>query len=149
MKKFIVSIALSLLVFTGRTLAATGDNGVPEPVNSVFNERFPEVKDVAWETGKDFYKAGFDMRGRMVFAYFAANGDLMGIASNLSPFKLPKTLKSALKSNYANYWITDLVKYRIAEEDGLVVTLEDADKVIVLKALGTQGWRVYKTKAKN
>ncbi len=149
MKKFIVSIALSMLVFTGSIFAATGDNGVPELVNGVFNERFAQAKDVTWETGKGFYKAEFDMRGRTLFAYFADNGDLIGIAGNLSPVKLPETLRSELKRNYANYWITELVKYRNAEEDGFVVTLEGADKVIVLKALGAQGWEVYRTNAKN
>jgi hypothetical protein len=149
MKKFIVSIALSMLVFTGSTFAATGDNGVPESVNGAFNERFAQAKDVTWETGKRFYKAEFYMHGRTFFAYFADNGDMMGIAGNLSPVKLPETLRSELKRNYSNYWITDLVKYRNAEEDGFVVTLEGADKVIVLKAPGGQGWQMYKTSAKN
>jgi hypothetical protein len=148
MKKFIVSIALSMLVFTGSIFAATGVNGVPESVNGVFNERFAQAKDVKWETGKGFYKAEFEMRGRTLFAYFADNGDLMGIAGNLSPVKLPEALRSELKSGYANYWITDLFKYRNTDEDGFVVTLEGADKVIVLKALGAQGWQVYKTIAK-
>lgn len=148
MKKFIVSIALSMLVFTGSIFAATGDNGVPESVNGVFTERFAQAKDVQWETGKGFYKAEFELRGRTLFAYFADNGDLMGIAGNLSPVKLPEALRSELKSSYANYWITDLFRYRNADEDGFVITLEGADKVILLKALGDQGWQVYKTIAK-
>jgi hypothetical protein len=146
MKKIIVSLALSMLVFTGSTFAGTG--GVPASVSGVFNEKFANAKDVKWETGKDFYKAAFEMRGRTLFVYFAENGDIMGIAGNLSPVRLPETLRLEIKKNYSNYWITDLFKYRNADEDGFVITLEGADKVIVLKALSDHGWQVYKTMAK-
>ncbi len=143
MKKIIVSLALLMLVFTGNIFAGTG--GVPASVSSVFNEKFANVKDVRWETGKNFYKAAFEMRGKTLFVFFADNGDIMGVAGNLSPVRLPETLRSEIKKNYSNYWITDLFKYRNADEDGFVVTLEGADKVVVLKALGNQGWQVYKT----
>lgn len=146
MKKIIVSLALLMLVFTGSTFAGIG--GVPASVSGVFNEKFADAKDVRWETGKGFYKAAFEMGGRTLFAFFAANGDITGIAGNLSPVRLPEVLRSEIKKNYSNYWITDLFKYRNADEDGFVITLEGADKVIVLKALGDQGWQVYKTSAK-
>jgi hypothetical protein len=146
MKKIIVSLLLWMLVFTGSTFAGTG--GVPASVSSVFNEKFANAKDVIWETGKNFYKAAFEMRGKTVFVFFANNGDIMGIAGNLSPARLPEGLRSEIKKNYSTYWITDLFNYRNADEEGFVVTLEGADKVIVLKALGDQGWRVYKTIAK-
>jgi hypothetical protein len=146
MKKLIVSLALSMLVFTSSIFASTG--GVPASVSSVFNEKFAQAKDVKWETGKDFYKAAFEVRGRTMFVYFADNGDIMGVAGNLSPVRLPESLRSEIRKNYSNYWITDLFRYRNAVEDGFVITLEGADKVIVLKALGAQGWHVYKTSAK-
>jgi hypothetical protein len=147
MKKIIVSLAFSMLVFTSSTFAGTG--GVPASVSSVFNEKFAQAKDVRWETGKGFYKAAFEMRGRTLFVFFADNGDIMGMAGNLSPVRLPESLRSEIKKNYSNYWITDLFKYRNADENGFVITLEGADKVIVLKALGDQGWQVYKTSVKN
>jgi hypothetical protein len=146
MKKIIVSLALSMLVFTGSTFAGTG--GVPSSVSGVFNEKFAQATNVKWETGKDFYKAAFEMRGRTLFVYFADNGDIMGIAGNLSPVSLPENLRLEIKKNYSNYWITDLFKYRNADENGFVITLEGADKVIVLKALDDQGWQVYKTVAR-
>ena len=88
MKKIIVSLALSMLVCTGSTFA--GNGGVPATVSNVFNEKFANAKDVIWETGKDFYKAAFERRGGTVFVYFADNGDIMGIAGNLSPLRLPE-----------------------------------------------------------
>ena len=143
MKKIIVSFALSMLVFTGSTFA--GNGGIPASVSNVFNEKFAYAKDVTWETGKDFYKATFEMRGGTMFVYFADNGDIMGIAGNLSPVWLPEDLRSAIKKSYGNYWITELVKYRNSDEHGFVVTLEGADKVIVLKAHDGQEWKIYKT----
>jgi outer membrane lipoprotein-sorting protein len=146
MKKFIASLALAMLVCTGSIFAGTG--GVPQSVNGAFNEKFAQAKDVKWETGKGFYKAEFEMRGRTMFVYFADNGDIMGIAGNLSPVRLPESLRSEIKKNYSSYWITDLFKYRNEDGGGFVVTLEGADKVIVLKALGDQGWQVYRTISK-
>ena len=45
-------------------------------------------------------------------------------------------------------WITDLFGYHNMDEKGFVITLESADKVVVLKAVGEEGWRVYKTTSK-
>ncbi len=146
MKKIIVSLALSMLAFTGSIFAGSGD--VPASVNGSFSEKFAHAKDVKWETGKDFYKAEFEMRGRTLFVYFADNGDIMGIAGNVSPLRLPQDLRSAIKKSYTNYWITGLFKYRNADEEGFVITLENADKVVVLKATGNQGWKVYRSEVR-
>jgi hypothetical protein len=150
MKKTIITLAVSILGFAGSSFAATPKSTGPVPANveSEFTQAFATAMDVRWEAGKDFFKATFEDWGRTLFAFYADNGDLMGVATNLSANTLPEQLKTPIRKNYSGYWITDLFGYHNADEKGFVITLENADKVVVLKASGNEGWSVYKTTVK-
>jgi hypothetical protein len=151
MKKTIIALAISTLGLTGSSYAATpkSTDPVPATVETQFSQQFNHAMDVRWEEGKNFFKATFEDWGRTLFAFYADNGDLMGVATNLSSTVLPERLREEIKQSYAGYWITDLFGYHNADEKGFVVTLENADKVIVLKAAGKEGWNVYKTTVKS
>jgi hypothetical protein len=149
MKKIIVSLALLLALFTGRTYAGTNGPLIPAFVNAEFTGQFADAKDVIWETGRNFYKATFDIDGKTLFAFFADNGALMGIAHNLAADKLPGELREAVREHYAGYWITDLFTYKNADEKAFVITVENADRVVVLKSNDTTGWTVYRSTVKN
>jgi hypothetical protein len=150
MKKTIISLAFTMLGLAGSSYAAAPKSAVPVPVRieERFSQQFAHAMDVRWEEGKNFFKATFEDWGRTLFAFYAGNGDLMGVASNLSSSSLPERLQTQIKRSYTGYWITDLFSYHNKDEKGFVVTLENADKVVVLKAAGDGGWSVYKTKVK-
>ena len=148
MKKLTVLLTLSLFLLAGRTYARTTDPTVPEAINTEFSRDFAQAKDVKWEIADRFFKATFDLRGQVLFAFYAANADFMGIAANLRSDKLPRNLSSEIKKSYADYWITDLFKYKTVDEDGFIITLESPEKVIILKSTGIQGWNVYHVTAK-
>jgi hypothetical protein len=150
MKKTLFTFAISMLGFAGSSFAATPKSTDPVPANveSEFSVQFTTAMDVRWEEGKNFFKATFEDWGRTLFAFYADNGDLMGVASNLSTTTLPERLRTQVRKSYAGYWVTDLFGYHNADEKGFVITLENADKVIVLKAMGNEGWSVYKTTVK-
>jgi hypothetical protein len=143
MKKLTVLLAFSLLLFATSTYARTTDPTVPESINTEFSRDFSQAKDVKWEMGDKFFKATFDFRGKVLFAFYTDNADFMGIATNLRSDRLPHNLSSEIKTTYANYWITDLFRYRTDNEDGFTITLENSEKVIILKSVGDQGWDVY------
>lgn len=149
MKKTIIALAFTMLGFAGSTYAAAPKVEVPVQVEDQFSLQFARAMDVRWEEGKNFFKATFEDWGRTLFAFYTDNGDLMGVATNLSSRNLPERLQAQIKKSYAGYWITDLFGYHTQDEKGFVVTLESADRVIVLKAEGEDGWNVYQTKAKN
>ena len=149
MKKSIIVLALAVLGLTGSAFAGTNDPKVPGQVTDQFSTQFDKAKDVQWETGKNFFKATFEDWGRTLFAFYAFDGDLMGVATNLSPAGLPEHLKTQLHHEYAGYWITDLFGYGNADERGMVVTIENPDRIVVLKALGKGNWTVYRTTAKS
>jgi hypothetical protein len=150
MKKTIVAIAFSLLGLVGASFAAAPESTkIPALVEAQFSQQFGQALDVRWEEGKNFYKATFEDWGRTLFAFYADNGDLMGVAANVSSPTLPDRLRAQLKHSYSGYWITDLFGYHNRDERGFVVTLENADRTIVLKAVGDSGWSVYKTTVKD
>jgi hypothetical protein len=149
MKKAIIAFAFTMLGFAGTTYAAAPKIEVPVRVEAQFSQQFAHAMDVRWEEGKNFFKATFEDWGRTLFAFYADNGDLMGVATNLSSRNLPDRLQAQIKKAYAGYWITDLFGYHNMDEKGFVITLENADKVVVLKAVGEGGWNVYQTKVKS
>lgn len=154
MKKTMIIIAFAILGLAGRSYAAapapaTSNMEVPLTVESQFSQQFVHAMDVRWEEGKDFFKATFEDWGRTLLAFYSDNGDLMGVATNLSSTTLPERLRDKVKKSYAGYWITDLFGYHSGDEHGFVITLENADRVVVLKAIGDGGWSVYKTTVKS
>jgi len=155
MKKTIIALAFATLGLTASTYAGTNAKApnpvapVPVRIESQFSQHFANAMDVRWEAGRNFFKATFEDWGRTLFAFFADNGDLMGVATNLSSTTLPARLQAQIKHSYSGYWITDLFGYHNADDKGFVVTLENADKVIVLKATGEGGWNVYKSTLKS
>ncbi len=150
MKKTIIALAFATLGFTASTYAAAPKSAAPVPVRveTEFTQHFSDAVDVRWEEGRNFFKATFEDFGRTLFAFFSDNGELMGVATNLSSTRLPERLQAEIKHSYSGYWITDLFGYHNDTERGFVVTLENADKVVVLKATGEGGWNVYKTSVK-
>ncbi len=153
MKKLTVLLALSLSLLSGSTYAgAPGTTGptIPESVNAEFSHDFARAKDVKWEEiDNNFFKATFDFNGKVLSAYFRNNADLIGVTSNLLSDKLPRNLSTDIKKRYAGYWITNLFKYRTADEHGFMITLENADKTITLQSTGTSGWEVDHVNVKN
>jgi hypothetical protein len=150
MQKTIIALAFTMLGLAGSTYAAASKSKEPVPVRieDQFSQQFTHAMDVRWEAGRNFFKATFEDWGRTLFAFYADNGDLMGVATNLSSRNLPERLQGQIKKSYAGYWITDLFGYHNMDEKGFVITLESADKVVVLKAVGEDGWSVYKTTSK-
>lgn len=155
MKKTIITTAVALLGLAGSsyattpTYATTPKMDVPVTVEKHFTRQFSNAMDVRWEEEKDFFKATFEDHGRTLFAFYGDNGGFMGIASNISSTSLPDRLRSSIKGSYSGYWITDLLSFHNADKKGFAVTLENADHVVVLRAVGRGGWMVYKTTAKN
>ena len=153
MKRLAILIGLALFLsaestYAGTThktsaSAATTGPAIPASVNTEFSQDFSRAKDVQWEIHDNFYKATFNWHGKVLYAFYT-NDDLIGIATNIQSDKLPHDLLADIKKSYADYWITDLFKYRNESEDGYTITLENADQIVVLKSIGTQGWEIYK-----
>ena len=149
MKKTILAIAIALFGLAGSSYAAAPKMKVPVTVVKQFTRQFAAAMDVQWQGEKDYFKATFEDHGHTLFAFFGHNGSYMGVASNISSTSLPDRLQSSIKDAYSGYWITDLLSFHNANTKGFAVTLENSDQVVVLRAMGHGGWKVYQTTMKS
>ena len=138
MKKFFLTLAIavsSIAVFAREA-------EVSQKVLDAFNTEFTTAKDVSWTVTKDYYKATFIYNDRYVFAFYNDEGELLAMTRYISSEDLPLTLLTSLRKNYNDYWISDL--FEMAKHDGTqyVVTIENADTKLILKANGGT-WTVH------
>ncbi|MET0463864.1 MAG: hypothetical protein ABW007_11955 [Chitinophagaceae bacterium] len=144
MKKIILTLAIaisSMVVFAK-------DVKVSTVVLTAFNIEFGEAKDVQWSAGTGFYKAAFVYNEQYVTAFYSFDGQMLGLARNISSLDLPMNLQTSLKKDYADRWITEL--FEVSNEEGThyYITLEQADSKITLKSSNGSKWSVYKKSTK-
>lgn len=139
MKKFLLSLAVLLSTVS----VFAGEESVSPKVLNAFKTEFSAACDVEWSVGQDFYKATFVYNQKHVFAYYSAEGDLLGLTRYISPDNLPLNLQVSLKKSYDNYWISDL--FELAKNGGTsyVITLEKAGSTLILKSTNGNDWNVY------
>lgn len=79
MKKMLLVMGIAIFSFSScnRSIA------VPNPVISAFYDQYPNVEDVEWNCGKDFYKADFVESGVKKEATFDKNGKLLRVDENM------------------------------------------------------------------
>ena len=139
MKKMIMTLAIVI-----STLGAfAGEEKVSPKVLDAFKSEFNTAKEVEWAVGQDYYKATFTYNEKHVFAYYNADGELLGVTRYLSPVDLPINLQTSLKKNHSNLWVSDLFEVAKNDGTGYYITLENADTKIILKSTGGSEWTAY------
>ncbi|HWK02314.1 MAG TPA: hypothetical protein VNS58_01700 [Puia sp.] len=141
MKKIILSIATVLMMGIS-AFAATNDE-VNQQAVSAFHKEFVSAKNIVWEQKQDYLKVTFTMNDQVLFAYYNNNGDLQAVVRNIVSGQLPISLLTGLKKEYNGFWISDLFEMASDGQTTYYVTLENADKKIVLKSDGAEAWGVY------
>ncbi|HEX9514305.1 MAG TPA: hypothetical protein VF939_27620 [Puia sp.] len=145
MKKIILSIATVLMM--GISTFAAKNNEVNQLAVNAFHKEFVSAKNIVWEQKQDYLKVTFTINDQVLFAYYNNNGDLKAVVRNIVSLQLPINLLSDLKKEYNGFWISDLFEIASDDQTTYYVTLENADKKIVLRSSGTESWSVYaKTK---
>ena len=139
MKKMIMTLAIVI-----STLGAfAGEEKVSPKVLDAFKSEFNTAKEVVWAVGQEYYKATFTYNEKHVFAYYNADGELLGVTRYLSPVDLPINLQTSLKKNHSNLWVSDLFEVAKNDGTGYYITLENADTKIILKSTGGSEWTAY------
>ena len=140
MKKIVLTLAIAICTFS----AFAGEEKITPKVLDAFNSEFNTAKEVKWTTGNAYFMATFIYNDKYVFAYYNADGDLLGLTHYISPVQLPMNLQSSIKKNYNEFWVSDL--FEVAKDGSTIyyITLEKADKTIVLQSAGGSEWSVFK-----
>lgn len=143
MKKTLLAL---VVLISSLAVNAAGKN-INEKVLNAFKTEFTTASQVEWTTGPNYYKASFVFNDKHVFAFYNAEGRLLGLTRNITTSELPLKLQADLKKNYDTYWISDLFEAAREEGTSYYLTLEDADTLLVLRASADNSWTVYeKTK---
>ncbi|RYG44226.1 MAG: hypothetical protein EOO01_19915 [Chitinophagaceae bacterium] len=144
MKKIILTLAIAL-----STLAVFAtETKVNTVVLTKFNSEFAGATDVNWTAGTSFYKASFVYNTQLVTAFYSFEGEMLGLARNISSLDLPMNLQTSLKKEYGGRWITELFELSNDGGTSYYITLEQADTKIVLKSENGSQWSVYKKSIK-
>jgi hypothetical protein len=138
----------AFLLVANILLANTRQILVPESIVTAFTNNFSCATEVRWEGWGNYYKATFRQNDHTIYVFFSDNAELMGIAKNVLSDKLPVLLQAGLKNKYPGFWISELAKYDVSDKTGFLVTIEDADEKLVLKANDNQHWQVYSKEIK-
>ena len=142
MKQMIVTLVIALSSLS----AVAGEGNVNKKVLDAFKTEFATATEVTWTEGDNYFKATFNYNGKYVFAYYNADGELLGMTRYLSPVDLPLSLQNNLKKNYEGYWISDLFEAAKDDATNYYITLENADTKIVLKSEDNSWSTFSKTK---
>lgn len=151
MKQFILSIATVLMM--GLSAFAANANNDEADVNQMavrsFHKDFTTAKNIKWEQKTGYVKVEFTMNDHVLFAYYDNEGKLTAIVRNIVSDQLPISLLTSLKKDYTGYWISELFEMAADDQTTYYVTLENADKKIILRSNGVNSWDVYSKSRKN
>ncbi|HVU59153.1 MAG TPA: hypothetical protein VHD83_29025 [Puia sp.] len=119
-----------------------------EPVRSndeisiAFSKSFRNAQIISKEVRKTYTKLTFKMNDMIMFAYYSENGELLAVTRNIQSTQLPVNLLVGLRTDYSDYWISDLFELSGESENCYYVTLENADVKITLRSVGDK-WEVF------
>ncbi|RYF98820.1 MAG: hypothetical protein EOO02_18155 [Chitinophagaceae bacterium] len=147
MKKLLSLLAVSVLVITSSfasTNPSNEENGIAATTTVVankettasFTKHFKTAENVSWSKSADFSTASFKINGEYLSAHFSPDSKMLGVSRNITRNELPMTLGRELNDYMKKYWITSMFEYATHGEDNYYVTLENADKKIILKSEG-------------
>jgi len=142
-KKSILSIAAVLLMGLSVFAAKNDERDINQSIVKSFHKEFINAKNIKWEQKIGYVKVEFTLNDQVLFAYYDNDGKLTAIVRNIVSDQLPISLLTSLKKEYTGYWISELFELAADDQTTYYVTLENADKKIVLRSSGLDEWDVY------
>jgi len=149
MKKISLSIAIVLMMGLGAFAAKNDESDVNQQVVKSFHREFANARNVKWEQKVGYVKVEFTLNDQVLFAYYNNEGQMTAVVRNIVSDQLPISLLTSLKRDYTGFWISELFEVAADEQTNYYVTLENADKKIVLRSRGIDSWDVYSKSRKN
>jgi hypothetical protein len=143
MNKIILSIATVLMMGLSAFAAKTDETDVNQLAVKSFHKDFVNAKNIKWEQKTGYVKVEFTMNDQVLYAYYNNDGQMTAVVRNIVSDQLPISLLTSLKRDYTGFWISDLFEMAADDLTTYYVTLENADKKIVLRSSGIDSWEVY------
>jgi hypothetical protein len=109
-----------------------------------FQNAYENAKEILWSEERGLYKVTFTLENKYSTAYYDRDGNLLAMLYHIRTSDMPRKYQAGLKSKLQNSWITDLME--IHSENGIsyYAIVENADEQIILKAVSSKKWEVFK-----
>lgn len=168
----LVAAAGLFVASCGTTYQTTSDNAaynvnVPMNIRGGFAASYPDATNVAWNsydittvpidwelTGwntldADDYTVSFDMRGNKYYAWYDANGNLVGSAYAISDYtNLPYAVNTLLQQKYNTYTIDAVQREMWGSQTAYEIKLKGTDESKIKLLVDSDG-NIIKEKLKD
>lgn len=148
MKKKTLALLVLGMIMINTIFANDISIDVNKKVLTAFENEFVKASDVSWIKNNDYYKASFQSNGQHLNAFFSEEGEMLGVSRNLITTELPINLQASLADEYSAFWVSGLFEYASNGESKYYITMEDADRELLLMSVGTSDWSVFTKKNK-
>ncbi len=148
MKTKILSLLITAMIIFNVSFANDTDDKVNKTILSSFSNQFEKAADVQWTKAAGYYKATFNWNGQYLTAFYDDNGESIAVSRNVLPKELPLILQTNLADDYNSFWITELFEYSTKDNNKYYITIENADKKIILESVNNSYWEVFKKSSK-
>jgi hypothetical protein len=142
MKRLFIALAIAA---ASSFSTVSANPHVTSPVLEAFRSTYLHAKDVHWTELRNTYKVSFLLDGQYVSAFYKADGHLVGTVRNISVTELSLRLKTNLRKEMNNAWITDLFVLNTNDEDVYFATVESADQKTIFKSRNGRKWEIYES----
>ena len=146
MKKLL--LAILVVAGLGTSAFATDVTKVSSRAQSSFEARFGNAQNVKWIAKDSYNKVTFTLAGEDVEAFFATDGDLIGLSRKVELKNLPLTAIEKIKKEYADYSVKEVIEFEQNEEKSFYVSLQKADKKQILEVSLYGNVSVYRGNSK-
>jgi len=145
------AITMALFLTLGISYGFTSPSVEParsnDEISIAFSKSFRNAQIISKESHKTYTKLTFRMNDMIMFAYYSENGELLAVTRNILSSQLPVNLLVSLRTDYSNYWISDLFELSGDSQDCYYVTVENADVKVTLRSAGEE-WEVFSSTRK-
>lgn len=143
MKQFFTLLALAVSLLAK---SAPEQPIGPEAIKA-FETTYGKNTTAAWTCTPAGCEVAFELKGQYITALYTHGGQLRWYKKHILSTQLPVALQIGLKKRTNGFWISDVVEQSGKTGTVYTLTLENAAKKMILKAVGG-AWQITKTDSK-
>lgn len=106
-----VTLLVSSIAFAGKLVT------VPENLERSFKQNFPESSVINWEKESDTYIAEFKKNSSRHYAYFDAEGNLMGLLNFITTDQMPPKTMEKIKKKFGDIGKSNVIEVSLTKEE--------------------------------
>jgi hypothetical protein len=110
---------------------------VPAVVSASFTQSYPEISDVRWMKGENYYEARYDSKFRENTALFDQYGNLLATGTRIHSKDLPKGILNFTSANYPGKRIKKSIELIFTGQNKASYEIQISNASILLDSDGT------------